>query len=68
VNGLQILYSVLKVFRLILQLYETNSEMEDILRIVGRTGSNLGGMSGATATESSIAEGSRMSTPVIERR
>jgi hypothetical protein len=43
-------------------LYETNSEMEDILRIVGAQEANLGGMSGATATESSIAEGSRMST------
>lgn len=43
-------------------LYETNSEMEDTLRIVGAQEANLGGLSGATATESSIAEGSRMST------
>ena len=43
-------------------LYETNSEMEDILRIVGAQEANIGGMSGGTATESSIAEGSRMST------
>lgn len=43
-------------------LYETNSEMEDTLRIVGAQEANLGGVSGATATESSIAEGSRMST------
>lgn len=43
-------------------LYETNSEMEDTLRIVGAQEANIGGTSGATATESSIAEGSRMST------
>lgn len=43
-------------------LYETNSEMEDVLRIVGGQEANIGGLSGATATESSIAEGSRMST------
>lgn len=43
-------------------LYETNSEMEDTLRIVGAQEANIGGLSGATATESSIAEGSRMST------
>lgn len=43
-------------------LYETNSEMEDTLRIVGVQEANIGGVSGATATESSIAEGSRMST------
>lgn len=41
-------------------LYETNSEMEDILRIVGAQEANIGGLSGATATESSIAEGGRM--------
>ncbi len=40
-------------------LYETNSEMEDILRTVGAQEANIGGMSGSTATESSIAEGSR---------
>lgn len=43
-------------------LYETNSEMEDILRIVGVHEANIGGMSGGTATEVGIAEGSRMST------
>lgn len=43
-------------------LYETNSEMEDTLRIVGAQEANLGGMSGATATESSIAEGGRMTS------
>lgn len=40
-------------------LYETNSEMEDVLRTVGAQEANLGGTSGATATESSIAEQSR---------
>lgn len=39
-------------------LYETNSEMEDILRTVGAQEANIGGLSGATATESSIAQGS----------
>lgn len=43
-------------------LYETNSEMEDILRIVGAQEANVGGMSGGTATESSIAESSRMTS------
>jgi len=43
-------------------LYETNSEMEDTLRIVGAQEANLGGTSGATATESSIAEGGRMNS------
>jgi hypothetical protein len=41
-------------------LYETNSEMEDVLRTVGAQEANVGGLSGGTATESSIAEGSRM--------
>lgn len=41
-------------------LYETNSEMEDVLRTVGAQEANLGGASGATATEASIGEGSRM--------
>lgn len=40
-------------------LYETNSVFEDVLRSVGAQEANLGGMSGATATESSIAESSR---------
>lgn len=43
-------------------LYETNSEMEDTLRIVGAQEANIGGTSGATATESSIAEGGRMTS------
>ena len=41
-------------------LYETNSEMEDVLRTVGAQEANIGGMSGGTATEASIGEGSRM--------
>jgi len=43
-------------------LYETNSEMEDTLRIVGSGEANIGGASGATATEASIGEGSRMTS------
>lgn len=43
-------------------LYETNSEMEDTLRIVGAQEANIGGASGATATEASIGEGSRMTS------
>jgi len=44
------------------ELYETDTAYQDVLRIVGVQEANLGGTSGATATESSIAEGSRMST------
>lgn len=43
-------------------LYETNSEMEDILRTVGGQEANIGGVSGASATETSIAEGGRMTS------
>jgi len=43
-------------------LYETNSEMEDILRIVGAQEANLGSVSGITATEASIGEGGRMTS------
>src|SRR3546814_7663517 len=43
-------------------LYETNGIFEDILRIAGSQEANLGGAAGATATESSIAEGSRISS------
>jgi hypothetical protein len=43
-------------------LYDTNFVFEDILRTVGSQEANLGGTSDATATESSIAESSRMST------
>ena len=49
-------------------LYETQGAYEDILRVVGMQEANLGGTSGATATESQIAEGSRVSstTSVID--
>lgn len=43
-------------------LYETESINTDMLRSVGSQEANLGGVSGATATESSIAESSRMSS------
>lgn len=42
-------------------LYNTNAAYEDVLRVVGVQEANLGATSGATATESSIAEGSRIS-------
>jgi hypothetical protein len=40
-------------------LYNTAPSMEDVLRISGAQEANLGGTSGASATESSIAEASR---------
>lgn len=40
-------------------LYDPSPAYEDVLRVVGQQEANLGGTSGATATESSIAEGSR---------
>lgn len=43
-------------------LYETKSALDDILRVVGVQEANLGGTSGATATETSIAESSRVSS------
>lgn len=43
-------------------LYDVNPSMEDILRSVGSQEANLGGTSGSTATESSIAESSRMTS------
>lgn len=42
--------------------YDVESHMTDILRTVGSQEANLGPTSGATATESSIAENSRMSS------
>jgi hypothetical protein len=42
-------------------LYDTSPVFEDVLRVVGTQEANLGGTSSATATESSIAESSRMS-------
>lgn len=43
-------------------LYQTAPAFNDILRSVGTQEANLGGTSGSTATESSIAESSRQST------
>jgi hypothetical protein len=43
-------------------LYNTGPAFQDILRSVGTQEANLGGSSGSTATESSIAESSRQST------
>lgn len=43
-------------------VYEVNPVFEDVLRVVGTQEANLGGTGGATATESSIAEGSRLSS------
>ena len=42
-------------------MYDTAPVFQDVLRVVGTQEANLGGTSNATATESSIAEGSRMS-------
>lgn len=42
-------------------LYNTGPAFQDVLRAVGTQEANLGGASGATATESSIAESSRQS-------
>jgi hypothetical protein len=42
-------------------LYDTTPIFEDVLRVVGTQEANLGGTGGGTATESSIAESSRMS-------
>lgn len=44
------------------ELYDVEPYFTDVLRVVGTQEANLGGTSGATATESSIAEGSRMSS------
>ncbi len=43
------------------ELYDVSPQFEDILRTVGTQEANLGGTSNSTATESSIAESSRMS-------
>lgn len=43
-------------------VYETGSVFDDFQRTVGSQEANLGGTTGATATESSIAESSRMSS------
>jgi hypothetical protein len=44
------------------ELYDVEEAFSDVLRIAGSQEANLGGTSGATATESSIAEGSRISS------
>lgn len=44
------------------ELYDVSPMFEDILRSVGTQEANLGGTSNSTATESSIAESSRMSS------
>lgn len=43
-------------------LYETDSDFNDVLRVVGSQEANIGGTSGDTATEVSVAEGSRLSS------
>lgn len=43
-------------------LYEVNTAYDDIMKVTGVQEANLGGTSGATATESSIAEGSRVTS------
>lgn len=44
------------------QLYDVEPQFQDILRTVGTQEANLGGTSNSTATESSIAESSRVSS------
>lgn len=48
------------------ELYDTQFVFDDILRTVGAQEANLGGLSGSTATESSIAENSRMTAQSSE--
>ncbi|MDR9437546.1 MAG: hypothetical protein RI563_11740 [Thiohalophilus sp.] len=43
-------------------MYDTSYNFDDIMRTVGTQEANLGGTAGGTATESSIAEGSRLSS------
>src|SRR3546814_19580726 len=43
-------------------LYDVNQAFEDVLRTVGTQEALMGGMSGGTAPESSIAEQGRIST------
>ena len=43
-------------------LYDTSMLLDDMMRVVGSQEANLGGASGSTATEVSVAEGSRMSS------
>lgn len=43
-------------------LYETRAIFDDVLKVVGQQEANIGGTSGATATEVSTAEGSRLAS------
>jgi hypothetical protein len=43
-------------------LYDTTMLLDDMMRVVGSQEANLGGTSASTATEVSVAEGSRMSS------
>lgn len=43
-------------------LYDTTMLLDDMMRVVGSQEANLGGTSSSTATEVSVAEGSRMSS------
>lgn len=43
-------------------LYDTSMLLDDMMRVVGSQEANLGGTSASTATEVSVAEGSRMSS------
>jgi len=43
-------------------IYETEGDFADVLRVVGSQEANMGGTSGDTATEVSVAEGSRLSS------
>lgn len=43
-------------------LYETSSIFDDVLKVNGVQEANIGGTSGATATETSVAEGARMAS------
>lgn len=68
VNGLQPQEKIQDVLqplegpRLTPELYDTSQAYEDIFRVLGQQEANFGGTSGATATEVSTAEGSRMSS------
>lgn len=40
-------------------MYETNSSFQNVLRVVGSQEAEIGGLSGATATEAAIAQGAK---------
>lgn len=48
--------------RIAQELYDNNPALQDVQLVVGSQEANLGGTSGATATEVSVAEGSRSSS------